>query len=159
MRRVRISAEPPERPILYFAYGANLHHDGMRLRCPRSRPLRLARLMGHALRIALPQKISSAHGWATVVPEAGAQGPGVLYLLLERDIDTLDSYEDYPEIYGREKVSVESDIGNEEALIYMMVGPIQEARPSPEYAATLRHGYRENGLPMEVLEAALGQKD
>ncbi len=130
----------------------------MRLRCPRSRPLRLARLMDHALRIALPRKIPNVHTWATVVPEAGAQVPGILYLILERDIEALDSYEDYPEIYGREKVSVESDIGAEEALIYMMNGPIREARPSSEYATTLRRGYRENGLPMEVLETALGQE-
>jgi hypothetical protein len=30
------------------------------------------------------------------------------------------------------------------------------ATVAPEYAATLRRGYREKNLPMEVLDAALG---
>lgn len=159
MKRERTSATPPERLVLYFAYGANLHHEGMRLRCPHSRPLRLARLAGYSLRIALPEKITMGHGWATVAPEAGAFVPGVLYILHERDIATLDGYEDYPEIYGREDVIVESDIGEERAMLYRMREPMRTVKPSPEYAATLRRGYRENNLPMEVLDDALGRQD
>lgn len=158
MTRERTSATTPERLVLYFAYGANLHHEGMRLRCPHSRPIRLARLMGHSLQIALPEKITMGHGWATVAPEEGAFVPGVLYLLHERDITALDVYEDYPEIYGREDVIVESDIGEERAMLYRMNRPHRVVRPAPDYAATLRRGYQENNLPMEVLDAALGSE-
>ncbi|MBT3351442.1 MAG: gamma-glutamylcyclotransferase [Nitrospinaceae bacterium] len=158
MMRERTSATAPERLVLYFAYGANLHHEGMRLRCPHSRPLRIARLAGYSLQIALPEKIKIGNGWATVEPEEDAFVPGVLYLLHERNITVLDTYEDYPEIYGREDVTVESDIGEERAMLYRMNGPIQAAKPSLEYAATLRHGYTENKLPMEVLDAVLGRQ-
>jgi hypothetical protein len=56
MTKERTSATTPERLVfLYFAYDANLHHEGMRIRCPHSRPIKLARLMGHSLQIALPE--------------------------------------------------------------------------------------------------------
>lgn len=154
--KTRTSAAPPEGPITYFAYGANLDGEGIRRRCPGSRPLRLARLMGHALRIALPQKFPPGPGWATTVPEKGAFVPGALYLLHGDDLFALDGYEDYPDLYGREEVEVESDQGRERAMIYRMAGPLRDAKPSAEYAQILRRGYRENGLPMAALEAALG---
>lgn len=141
--------------MLYFAYAANLDKETMSQRCPKSRPLHPTRLMGHSLRIALPKIFPSGPGWATTVPEKGPFVPGLLYLLHEDDLFALDDYEDYPTLYVRREVNVESDQGRERAMIYQMTGPLRYTRPTPEYAQIIRRGYRENNLPMAVLESAM----
>jgi len=152
----RTSVSLTDNLMLCFAYATNLNKEKMSQRCPKSRPLHLTRLMGHALRIALPQKFPSGPGWATNAPEKGPFVPGLLYLLHEEDLSALDDYEDYPTLYVRREVNVESDQGWERAIIYQMTGPLRYTRPTAEYAQILRRGYRENNLPMAVLESAMG---
>lgn len=134
----------------------------MRRRCPKSRPLRPAALPGHTLRIALPQSAAPGPGWAAASPaataeEEGARLPGALWLLHRGDLPALDSYEDYPELYARENLWVETGEGPEEAMVYLMREPLRPAAPTPEYAQTLRRGYADFGLPVEILEKALGE--
>ncbi len=127
----------------------------MRRRCPRSLPVRPARLSGHRLRIALPQNSPKGPGWATVTPAPGAYVPGALYHLHEDDLAALDEYEGYPGLYLREEVTIETAGGPEGAMIYRMREPLRPARPTPEYEETLRRGYRDFCLNDEILEAAL----
>ena len=142
----------------------------MRRRCPGSRPLRPAELPGHTLRIALPQNAARGPGWAAASPAAaavaagatldeGARLPGALWLLHRDDLPALDSYEDYPELYARENLRVETGEGPEIAMVYLMREPMRPAAPTPEYAETLRRGYGDFGLRMEILEKALGEGD
>ena len=43
------------------------------------------------------------------------------------------------------------------AMLYIMRHPLREARPAAHYVETLRQGYRDFDLPMEVLESVLGE--
>lgn len=134
----------------------------MRRRCPGSRPLRPAALPGHTLRIVLPSGAAPGPGWAAASPaataeEEGARLPGALWLLHRGDLPALDSYEDYPGLYARENLRVETDEGPARAMVYLMREPLRPAAPTPEYAETLRRGYGDFGLPMEILEQALGE--
>ena len=127
----------------------------MRRRCPRSRPVCPARLSGYLLRISLPLDSPQGPGWATITPEQGAYVPGTIYHLHETDLGALDEYEDYPDLYLREEVTVETEGGPEAAIIYRMREPLRPARPTPEYEETLRKGYRDFDLDGEILETAL----
>ncbi|MBI3127563.1 MAG: gamma-glutamylcyclotransferase [Candidatus Tectomicrobia bacterium] len=134
----------------------------MRRRCPRGEPLGAARLGGHALRIALPLDHPPGQGFATVVPAPGAFVPGALFRLGPGDLAALDAYEDCPALYLREELPVEdlsAPGGSREvrAALYRMRGPLRPARPRPDYVQTLREGYTDFGLPLEALEAALGE--
>lgn len=131
----------------------------MRRRCPRSLPLGPARLGGYALRIALPRRAPEGPGWATAAPSPGAAVPGALYRLHRGDLEALDRYEGYPDLYLREELPVEAGGGEVRALLYRMRGPLRPAKPGADYVETLREGYRDFGLPMEVLEEALREAE
>ena len=155
MRRTTTSATPDSN---YFAYGANLHLAQMKSLCPRSAPVCPARLVDYRLTIALPAASSGNQpGWATVTPEAGAQVPGALFRLHEDDLPALDHFEDYPALYDRKDVEIVTAEGPLRAMLYIMRHPIRTARPAAHYVETLRQGYRDFDLPMEVLESVLGE--
>ncbi len=157
MRRTTTSATPDSN---YFAYGANLHLAQMKSLCPRSAPVCPARLVDYRLTIALPAASSGNQpGWATVTPEAGAQVPGALFRLHEDDLPALDHFEDYPALYDRKDVEIVTAEGPLRAMIYIMRHPLKPARPAAHYVETLRQGYRDFDLPMEVLEGVLGETD
>lgn len=151
----RISVPRSDLPLSYFAYGANLDREEMSHRCPNSCPLVPARLNGYSLQIALPIHCPSGPGWATVVPKEGDWVPGALYSLHKSDLDALDTYEDYPELYMRDNVKVETERGVQIAMIYRMREPLRMVSPTHKYVTTLRKGYRDFNLPEECLETAL----
>ena len=155
MRRTTTSATPESD---YFAYGANLHIAQMKSLCPRSAPVCTARLSDYRLTIALPAAVpGNQPGWATVTPHEGALVPGALFRLHEDDLPALDHFEDYPSLYDRKDVEIVTADGPLRAMLYIMRHPIREARPAAHYVETLRQGYRDFDLPMEVLEGVLGE--
>ena len=155
MRRTTTSATPESN---YFAYGANLHVAQMKSLCPGSEPVCPARLLDYRLTIALPAASQGNQpGWATVTPHEGALVPGALFRLHADDLPALDHFEDYPSLYGREEVGIVTDEGPLRAMIYIMRHPLRAARPAAHYVETLRQGYRDFDLPMEVLESVLGE--
>ena len=142
----------------YFAYGANLHIAQMKSLCPKSAPVCPARLQEYRLTIALPAASpGNQHGWATVTPHKGAEAPGALFRLHADDLPALDHFEDYPALYDRKEVELITAEGSLRAMLYIMRHPIKAARPAAHYVETLRQGYRDFDLPMEVLESVLGE--
>ncbi len=155
MRRTTTSATPESD---YFAYGANLHLAQMKSLCPKSAPVCPARLVDYRLTIALPAAAAGNQpGWATVTPEKGAETPGALFRLHADDLPALDHFEDYPALYDRQDVEIVTADGPLRAMLYIMRHPIRAARPAAHYVETLRQGYRDFDLPMEILEGVLGE--
>ncbi len=155
MKRMTASATPESN---YFAYGANLHIAQMKALCPKSVPVCPARLEDYRLTIALPAAArGNQPGWATVTPEKGAETPGALFHLHPDDLKALDHFEDYPALYGREEVEILTAEGRHRAMLYVMRHPLRAAHPTTHYVETLRQGYRDFDLPIEVLEGVLGE--
>ena len=97
---------------LYFAYGSNLDRPAMAGRCPRSRPLGLARLRAH-------QFFIMHEGYASVRPVAGATAHGLVWDLADVDVAALDEYEEVDAgLYGRSVMQVEAASGPVDALVY-----------------------------------------
>ena len=71
---------------LYFAYGSNMDLAAMSVRCPRSRALGPARLIGHRFFI-------TRDGYASVMREPGRLVWGLLWDLALADVPALDRYE------------------------------------------------------------------
>ncbi|KAF2489391.1 hypothetical protein BU16DRAFT_598437 [Lophium mytilinum] len=109
-------------PTLYFGYGSNLWQHQMRLRCPTSRYLGVARLpnwrwiintRGYANVVEVsPSKSTPASQNLTSTPPATAQKHadevyGLVYALLPADEARLDVNEGVPEAYGKEVREVE----------------------------------------------------
>jgi len=100
---------------LYFAYGSNMDVAAMARRCPRSRPLGLARLKRHTLAIM-------REGWLTAIRVPNATVEGVLWDIALADMRALDRYEGLDEgLYAKTTQSVIAATGPRRALIYFGV--------------------------------------
>ncbi len=110
---------PAAEPILYFAYGSNLHPQRMKERCPG------AVALGHAV---LPHYRLAERLYADIDMAPGAEVHGVLYLLTPRHLALLDRYEGYPQIYRRSKLDVRWRDHLYSAITYEMAPPAKLVR-------------------------------
>jgi hypothetical protein len=134
---------------LYFAYGANMDVGEMARRCPRSRPIGLARFMRHRLAIM-------REGWLTATHDSSATTHGVLWNLAFADIAALDRFEGVAGgLYFKATQPVLAAGGPKRALVYFgaNAGP---GRARPDYMRAVIVAARFWRLPpegMATLEA------
>ncbi|MFN8161689.1 MAG: gamma-glutamylcyclotransferase family protein [Solirubrobacterales bacterium] len=134
------------RTNLYFAYGSNLSRAGMASRCPGAKPLCRASLGGWRL---------TFRGVADIEPAPRRSVLGALWLLGPQDLFRLDRYEGAPSLYERREVEVATEKGPRLALAYVMTGDEYLGLPSPHYLRAISRGFRDWGLPPEVLARAV----
>ena len=75
----------------YFAYGLNVHKEGLRRRCPDAIEIGAGRLDDYRLRF---------HRVASISPEPDRTVDGALWAISEPDLSALDSLEGYPRFTG-----------------------------------------------------------
>ena len=138
--------------MLYFAYGSNLHKEQMARRCPAAEPLGS---------LIMPDTRLVFRGVADVVRAEGATCPGGIWRITAECERALDRYEgfrpDHPDggMYSKEYVEIEGlPDGETEIMLYTMnsrgIYP-----PSDYYYSVLKQGYRDFGLKLAPLRAAL----
>lgn len=140
---------------LYFAYGSNINLGQMACRCPAAEVVGPAVLDSYEL---LFRGNRSGYGVATVEPLLGSQVPGLLWKLTPECEQSLDIYEGYPRLYEKEDITVRAADGRDlTVMAYIMTGELwrDPAIPSRSYYNGILEGYRQNGLPVPALEAAL----
>jgi gamma-glutamylcyclotransferase (GGCT)/AIG2-like uncharacterized protein YtfP len=144
--------------ILYFAYGSNLSTRQMRSRCATARVEGRAVLRNYALAFG---GFSARWGGpvATIVPVRGAEVDGLLYMLQEADLRSLDRHEGYPLAYLRTKLVVTDERGrHRRAVVYVQtVGGDRERVPSARYVRVLRRAYERLGFDLSRLASAVGR--
>ncbi|MDO8491841.1 MAG: gamma-glutamylcyclotransferase family protein [Dehalococcoidia bacterium] len=129
--------------MYYFAYGANLNRKQMSERCPACKPLFRATLPNHKL-IFTGWSRKWRGGTATIRPAQGEKVLGGIYEVSEADLKTLDGFEDVPQTNSRAKKTVVKDGGDwVEVVAYVKREQLEEAKPSPEYLAIVRQGYKD----------------
>jgi gamma-glutamylcyclotransferase (GGCT)/AIG2-like uncharacterized protein YtfP len=131
---------------LTFAYGANMDVAAMAQRCPRSRPLGVARLMRHRL-------VAMREGWLSVARDPRASVHGVLWDIALADVAALDRYEGVGSgLYVKRLKAVVTNAGVKRALVYFgaNAGPgVLRA----DYLKAVSEAARAWRLPREALEA------
>jgi hypothetical protein len=85
--------------------------------------------------------------FASIVPDASAEVPGVLWTLTERDMTRLDGFESGR--YARQPVEVVAGGVTRTAYAYVNRRPGRERPPSRRYLELLAAGATEHGLPSE----------
>jgi hypothetical protein len=125
---------------LYFAYGLNMDPVGMAERCPRSRPLGLARLPRHRF-------IVTRDGYASVIRDPREEVHGVLWDCVLGDVRTLDKFEELASgLYVKISQPVIVPAGAKRALVYL--GRTSESgRPKPGYMETVIASAKHWALP------------
>ena len=105
---------------LYFAYGSNINLEQMADRCPAAEVVGTAVLDGYEL---LFRGNRSGYGVATIEPQPGKQVHGLLWKLTPECEQSLDFYEGYPRLYGKEDITVCTADGKELVVMaYIMTG-------------------------------------
>ncbi len=145
--------DTPER--LYFAYGSNINLDQMARRCPNAEAVATVTLNGYRLlfRGSFPD-----NGVATIAPDPTKQVKGLLWKLTPECEQSLDRYEGFPYLYGKEDVTVMDKDGNAYTVMaYIMTREydLQPSYPSVPYYTGIARGYEQNGLPLKGLRDAL----
>jgi hypothetical protein len=126
---------------LYFAYGANMSKTAMAQRCPKSRPLGLARLARHRTFIM-------SNGYLSVRRDPGTDVHGVLFDLALSDVAALDRYEEIGRGFYTKVVQpvLRKDAAAARALVY--IGRDQNAGVAhPAYMAGVLVAARDWELP------------
>lgn len=144
-----------ENKILYFAYGSNLNHEQMKQRCPESKFI--SRVVLKNYKLVYDGYGPHRHGAvANIVPHTGETVWGGLFELSQNDLNRLDKFEGYPDVYSRKEASVENDKNDiiEKVFIYYKK-PEAIGNPSQGYQYIIVKGAEECGLPKDYIDKIL----
>lgn len=141
----------------YFAYGSSLLRSQMERRIMGNKPVTRATLRGYRLAF-MGHSIERKGPVANLLPDPTRFIPGTLYDLNEIMIQYLDRCEACEKgTYQKFDTVVEKDDGEKVDVVCYRL--IQEnppfGKPNLGYALQVRQGYKEWGLPEEVLDEAL----
>ena len=124
---------------LYFAYGSNMDEEQMADRCPGAKVLKKAEIADYQFAI-------DNRGVATILPKPGSKVEGLLWIVSQRNIKTLDGYEGVAGgYYRKETLTVEVNGLQHEVLVYL------------SNAKCDRPGYRQ-GYMQKIIDAAKEHK-
>lgn len=140
--------------LLYFAYGSNMNLDQMAFRCPDAEVVGVVRVDDYRLTFCG----NGNAGVATILPQVGSHVDGVLWRISQEDEKSLDFYEGYPRLYGKEPLEVIDNNGQKiTAMVYTMNSPYKEspAPPAPRYMSGIMDGCCQNEInPVPMLQEA-----
>jgi gamma-glutamylcyclotransferase (GGCT)/AIG2-like uncharacterized protein YtfP len=128
--------------MLYFAYGMNTNRSGMAQRCPGALSLGHARLIDYSFRFA---------HHADVVKSKSSFVDGVLWVIDNYHLVSLDGLEGYPFYYNRRKLRVAHNDRIVMAETYYMQPGNLDALPSQHYFDMVVEGYKEHNVPLDQL--------
>lgn len=132
----------------YFGYGANTSIKSMARRCPQSKSLGAAVLPGWRLRFAYH---------ADIVQDSLSHTNGVLWSITDKCLESLDSFEGFPEYYTRKFLSVSQGDSRVESWVYVMTPGFYNQLPSDSYFNLLVEGYEEHGINLEQIYKAVNE--
>lgn len=139
----------------YFAYGSNMNLEQMEYRCPDAEVVGKAVLKDCRL---VFRGNRNGNGVASVVPDPGKEVQGLLWKITPRCEQSLDFYEGYPWLYGKEEITVQTKTGEvTKAAVYIMNEPYQSqpALPCDLYLKGILDGCRQNQLPQKDVRRAV----
>lgn len=143
--------------LFYFAYGSNMNLEQMEYRCPAAKVAGTVRLEDYRLAFCGG---SAGNGVATIFPEKGSQVEGVLWEITPECEQSLDRYEGYPRLYGKQTVRVRDKAGMQmDVMAYVMNAPYKDNLSSPSrlYLDGILEGCRENGIPQKPVRDAVSR--
>lgn len=128
--------------------------EQMEYRCPDAIVAERVTLRDHRL---IFRGRRPGNGVASILPEKGREVDGLLWKITPDCERSLDFYEGYPHLYGKQEIIVHTMDGKKmRAAVYIMNEPYQScpAYPSELYLKGILEGCRQNQIPQDsVLKA------
>lgn len=131
----------------YVAYGSNLNVEQMIQRCPTAKVVGQGVIPDHELLF----RGYKSGAVATVEPKQGENVPVLIWDIGQEDEYYLDRYEGYPRLYGKQDITVQTESGTEQIMVYTMTEGHEIGCPSGSYLNTIATGYLEAGFDMNYL--------
>ena len=126
--------------MLYLAYGSNLNKKQMSRRCPNATPVGSVILSGYKLEF---RRVATIKHTKKTDDKLGCG----LWEITEKCEKSLDIYEGFPHVYSKKIITLDD---GREAMTYIMNNG-EKCPPSFEYFNTIRQGFKDFGLPKELL--------
>ena len=134
--------------MLYFAYGSNLNHKQMHIRCKDCRYIKSAFLEDYKLSFCAASK---NYGVANIVKKKGSKVPGGIWEISESDEKELNVHEGYPTLYTKDFFN----LNGERVMFYIMKRRYSFKLPRRSYVDTINQGYVDCNLDTEYLKRRL----
>jgi gamma-glutamylcyclotransferase (GGCT)/AIG2-like uncharacterized protein YtfP len=147
--------------VYYFAYGSNMNWQQMQRRCPSSKFVCVARLDNYQFGITRHSRLRNC-GTANILAAVGKEVWGIVYEVSDRDLMTLDGFEDG---YQRKVLPVHARGDGTrplEVLVYIADIETNVPLPNAEYKRLILEGARQWKLPTDyctTLEAIRAAED
>lgn len=136
---------------LYVAYGSNLNLAQMATRCPTATIYATGILQNWEI----IYRGEPDNSYATIRKKEGSDVPVLVWTLQDSDEQELDIYENFPTLYEKEMITVDSNGTKIEGMIYIMNQNEKAGKPSITYIETIRQGYIDNSFDLDSFEKTL----
>ncbi len=136
---------------LYIAYGSNLNLAQMASRCPSAKVY----AKGILNNWKLVYRGSKTNAHATIMRKQKSIIPVLIWEIEKSDEIRLDIYEGYPHYYFKKNIMVYVEGKRRKAMVYIMNENQNPGIPSEHYINTIRQGYIDNDMDLDILEKSL----
>ena len=134
--------------MLYFAYGSNLNHEQMQVRCKDSKYIKNFFLEGYRLSFCA---VENSYGVANIVKKLGSKVPGGIWEISNSDEKKLDYYEGFPKKYIKDFFK----LSGEKTMFYIMKRQFSFKSPLRQYVDIIDQGYKDCNLDRKYLKEKL----
>ena len=131
--------------MLYFAYGSNLNHFQMKIRCKDS--IFLKKIILKDFKLTFRCKYRAAD----IEYKKGSSVQGALFEISKIDEIKLDNYEDFPVLYKKYYFNYQE----KKIMTYTMVKKSKFKFPTEKYLNVIKRGYKDCKLDKKYLNRAL----
>lgn len=135
----------------YIAYGSNLNLAQMAARCPSARVY----AKGVLNNWELVYRGAESNSHATIERKTGSTVPVLVWEIQPIDEYFLDIYEGYPHYYFKKDIMVHINGKKKKAMVYIIDKRQPPGRPSAHYIETIRQGYIDNNLDIDIFKKSL----
>ena len=108
---MRLKNKHTDNTLLYVAYGSNMNREQMLYRCPNAVEICGTYIEGWQLTMPF---------YANIEPQPGSRTPAIIWKINKDDELALDSYEGYPNLYGKADIIVAVNGSPISAMAYIM---------------------------------------
>jgi len=136
----------------YLAYGSNLQEQNLKVYCPSAKFLGVTILYDYALYF---KGSCNNYSYLTIEKQPGSYVPVAIYEISENEINILDKYENYPNLYQKKLLDIELYKKSLRVMTYIIRPEYEYHLPSIDYLTPCIKGYQDLSFDKQVLIDAI----
>jgi len=138
--------------IYYLAYGSNLYEPFLKDICPSAKFLGITMLYDYSLYF---KGSCDNYSHLTIEKQLGSYVPAAIYEIPRSEIDLLDKYESYPNLYRKKFIDIKLFNAPLRVMTCIIRPEYGYHLPSVEYLTQCVKGYQNNLFDKQILIDAI----